>query len=229
MLIEVRGVGPTLRGELVQPIDLRQTDRRMEVAHAEVEAEHVVVIAPLHAVATDHAAALGEHIRICSDHPAFAGHHVLGGVKAETAGAKTAHPAAAVRRADRLRRVLDHRQAVPLRSGQDGVHIAGITVEMHRHDGFSSRSDGRRDELRVDVERGLVDIDEDGPSAGIDDAVDRGLESERRGDDLVTGADAVSQQGGMEGGRTVGSGHRELRAGGCGEFLLKPRGTWALH
>src|SRR2546429_4801368 len=43
--------------------------------------------------------------------------------------------------ADRLCRVLDHRQAVSIRDREESVHIANAAVQMHWQDCFGSTSD----------------------------------------------------------------------------------------
>jgi hypothetical protein len=96
----------------VDPLDLCQPNRRMEIGHAKVEAKHLVVIAPGHTVIAQQTALFSQLVVVRRDHAAFNGHHVFRGVEAEDAGAEAAGGPSPVSRANRLAGVLDDDQPV---------------------------------------------------------------------------------------------------------------------
>ena len=73
----------------------------------------------------------------------------------------------------------------------------------------------------VDGEVALVDVHEDRPRAGVEDAVRAGDEGERDGDHLVAGPDPVAEQGEVQRRRAGAGGHRVRDADEGGEVLLE--------
>ena len=120
------------------------------------------MVAAVGAVVAEGDGALGKGVVIGDKGTAFAdGAEVLGGVKAEGAdGGEVADLGAANGGAVGLRGVLDDTDAVP----EDGVHVAGMTVEVDGDDGFGFRSDGGGEPGGVEEEGGEVQ----GGGAAID-------------------------------------------------------------
>ncbi len=85
--------------------------------------------------------------------------------------------------AERLRGVLDHRQAEAAEVGR------GAAEEMHRHDRLRALGDPALDVGGVEVERHRVDLREDRGGATARDRLGGRVERERRADHLVAGAD----------------------------------------
>jgi len=92
---------------------------------------------------------------------------VLAGIKAEARGvSEGAHALSAPRRAVCLGGILDHFQIVPASDLENGIHVAGLAVEMHGNDGARVRGNSGFDLFRIDDERVFLDIEEDGLGAG---------------------------------------------------------------
>jgi hypothetical protein len=100
---------------------------------------------------------------------------------------------ALVFRAVRLGGVLDQRQFVFAANRQDRIEVERMAVKMHRHDGLGARRDGAFDQLRVEIEGGVVNVHKDRLRADVGNRPARGDEREGRGDDFIAGADAEQQ------------------------------------
>ena len=108
--------------------------------------------------------------------------------------ADAAHRLVAILRAERMRRVFDHPQVVPLGDLHDGRHVARLAGKMHRDDGFGARRDRRLYPLRIDVQRVGLHVDEDRRRPDVHDDVDGRGKREGRGDHLVTGSDTDGKE-----------------------------------
>ena len=96
-----------------------------------------------------------------------------------------------VGRAEALRRILDHGNvAAPRGDGADLVHVGGLAVQAHRHDGAGAIGDRRIEQRRVHVGGVGLDVDEHRLGADQRDDFGGGDESERRGHDFIAGPDA---------------------------------------
>ena len=95
---------------------------------------------------------------------------------------------ALVARAERLARVLDEREPVPVADRAQLVELARIAVDVDRDDRLRPRRDRRLDRRRVEVERPRVDVREDRRRALVHRAVRRRDERVRRRDHLVARA-----------------------------------------
>ncbi len=95
-----------------------------------------------------------------------------------------------VRGADRLRRVLDHRDAGARRLVENRIHVGAQAEQMHRHDRLRPRRDRSRERRRIDVERRRIDVDQHRPRADADNAARRREERIGGRDHLVAGTDA---------------------------------------
>jgi hypothetical protein len=89
-------------------------------------------------------------------------------------------------RAERLRGVLDDRDPERRQFRQR----RRAPEQVDRHDRARPGRDSRRDVLGVEIQRRAVDFREDGCRASPSDRLGGGVESERRADHLVAGADS---------------------------------------
>lgn len=69
----------------------------------------------------------------------------------------------------------------------DGVHIAGVSIEVDEHDGFGALGDGGFYFVGVYIEIEGIDIDEDGCCADVGDGPGGCGEGEGGGNDFVAG------------------------------------------
>src|SRR5439155_20578315 len=85
---------------------------------------------------------------------ALAGRELLVRIEAEDTGrAVRADRAALVLGSERLRRVLDQHQCMPLADRPQLVELAGIAEHIDRHESFRPRRDGRLDRRRIELQR----------------------------------------------------------------------------
>ena len=97
---------------------------------------------------------------------------------------------AVLRRAEALRRVVDHGQPVAGRDRVDRCKVSALTIQRHRHDGPRTRRDGRLEERRIEVPGPPVDVYEHRRRPGERDHFARCDERERRRDHLVATTNA---------------------------------------
>src|SRR6185437_2119959 len=142
-------------------LEMQKTESRAELAHlavdagrhdrdfvGETEVFEIIDALPGFLIGTDDGTAFesGEHFR---------------GMKAQYRQIAVGQYAAAMASyAERVCGVVNHLEAVGVRDGADAIHVAGMTVAMHRHDGGRLRSYGRFDLVGVQIERFRVDVDE---------------------------------------------------------------------
>src|SRR6266480_2076740 len=81
---------------------------------------------------------------------------------------------------------------------EDGIDVERLAVQMHGHDGFGAGRDGALDQFWIEIERGVVDVDEHWRGADVRDGPARGDEGLGRGDDFVALADVEEQERDME-------------------------------
>jgi hypothetical protein len=150
------------------------------------------------------------------------GPEILGWIEREPRNPRdVADGAALVLRGVGLARILDHDELVAGRDVHDRIEIGGVTVEVNRQDAARLRSDEALDALGVEVHRHGVHVTEDGDGAETRDRESRERRGHRRGDDLVTGADATGFEGEDESVGSVRDGDRVLHSHVGGEFLLE--------
>ena len=93
-----------------------------------------------------------------------------------------------------MRCILDDFQIVGARDVEDAIHVAGVAGEVHRQDRADALVRAALEHLldagRVDVEGAGIDINEHRARAEIAENLGGRGEGERRGDNLVAGADA---------------------------------------
>ncbi|HYK99119.1 MAG TPA: aminotransferase class I/II-fold pyridoxal phosphate-dependent enzyme [Candidatus Acidoferrales bacterium] len=214
LLVVPRGLLAADAEQLVELAELHEADRRLDVGHAVVESElvvllddHAVGLVPLevrhaHAVRAQLARAVGDRVVLGRDHDALAGRDDLARVEREHGLVRVRpDPPPLVRLADRGRGVLDHVEAVLLRDRVDGVDVACEADLVDGHDRLGALGDALLDVVRVDVEGARVDLAEDDLGAGVQHRVRRRDEGERRHDDLVTRADARGREREVQAGR----------------------------
>ena len=182
---------------VVEALELRGRERGLDRVQLRVPAEQVRDVVAL-AARLDHLAELAHHrhllgeLRVVRRHePALAaGGEVLRHLEAERG--RVAEPAdrpAAVRRAVRLRRVLDDREPAPVGDPEDRLHRRREPVQMDGEDGGRPRRDPGLDLARVDRERVRVDVGEDGRRELVQRREPARDEAERRDDHLVARPD----------------------------------------
>ena len=122
-----------------------------------------------------------------------------------------------------LARVLDDGDPVALRRAQDRIEIGRPAVEVHRHDRPGATRHGARDELRIDVAGGRVDVHEHGPGARVGDRLGRRDEGVGGRDHLVALTDAGREQGEVERARPRVEADAVLRLAVDGKLPLERR------
>ena len=124
--------------------------------------------------------------------------------------------------ADRVRRVLDHGEAVSLREREHLVDRAREAAVVQRADRLRPRRDRRLEVGRVEVELAVADdVAEHRLGAGLPDGVRRGDERQRRCDHLGAMADAEGDERQLESGRAVRDRDRMSAADRVGELRLE--------
>ena len=123
--------------------------------------------------------------------------------------------------AQRLARVVDQPQPVPLGDRAQLVELAGVAEHVDDDDPLRALGDRRLDRSRVEIERLRVDVREDRHAALEDEAVRRRDERDRRRDHLVPGLDARDVAEHVQPGRPTRNRGRVRRADALGEQLLE--------
>ena len=155
------------------------------------------------------------------EHAALAGGEVLGGVErerdevgeVESRLGRSDHPSVD-ESGQRVRGVLDHRQAVAACDVVDGLHVSRVAVQVDGHDRLHARRalDGGLYLLGVDVEGVGLDVDEHRFGELMLDDVDRRGERHRGADHGVAFADAQDGERHM---KRRGGGVERERGGGA--------------
>ena len=155
---------------LVEPLELRDADRRGDVGEAVVVAEPRVLepSAPCPHVpgcerllSRRHCSSVGR-----DDDAALAGRDLLVRVEGEDGEvAVRAERPALVLRAERFARVLDEDEAVAVGDGQQLVELAGVAEDVDGDDRARAVGDSSLDGSRIEVQRVRVDVGEDGRGA----------------------------------------------------------------
>ena len=122
-----------------------------------------------------------------------------------------------LRRAERLRRVLEHGDA----ELDERPHVERPAEEVDRDDRPRPVGDLRGRVLEVEVERGGVDVGEDRGRAAPRDRLGRRVEGEGGADHLVAGPDAERVERDHQRVGAVGDADRPLHAERSGGLLLE--------
>ncbi len=197
-------------------LKLCEDDGALKGVHAPTHTNASVHIALALAVHADLAHCLGQGVVVGEDGTAVAvAAQGLAGEKAGAPdGAEVAALAAFVGGTKALGGVFNDGQvAVFGRDGVDGVHVGGLAVQAHRHDGFGSGCDGRFNQVGVDVAGVGLHVHEDGLGAQEHDHLGRGHEGKRRGDDFIARPNAQRYQ----------AHEQSLGTAGAGDAVLGPR------
>ena len=222
-VVVTRRSRPALLGPLFEMRQLGAQDRRLQRIQPRAPAQlHVLVLADP-AVVAQPADARQQRGIAPGDHAAVAvAAQVLAGIEAEARQIAQAAAAPAVMLGRvRLRRVLDHPQAVPPGDGQDRVHVGRLAVEMHRHDGPRARRDRRLDLGRIQVVGIGRNVDKHRRRAGLVDRLGGRVEGERGCDHLIARADAARQERQVQRRSARSDPDRGLGADKAGESLLE--------
>src|SRR5438876_618042 len=139
----------------------------MDIGHAEVVAEHLVVVAHTHAMGAQQTGSLGYAIVVGGDDAALAGGDVLGGVEGEAARAPATGSPAVLLGSVRLGCVLNDDEAMAVGYLLDTRHLGGVAVQVDGHDGSGARRDSGLYLVHIHIEAGRVDVNEDGRRAGV--------------------------------------------------------------
>ena len=208
---------------LVEKAQLDAQDRRLNLVHARVEAELLVVVALFRAVVAKQAQPARQLGIGGGDRTALAvGAQILGEVEAEAAEVPDGSGAAApVFSAVRLGGVLDDDQVMPRGDLHDRVHIGHLAVQVHGQDGSGARGDPRLDLADVHQIGARIDIDEDRRRADHDDRFGSGEEGVRNRDDLIARTDPGRPQGQMQRVRPVGDGDAVSDVAVRGELVFE--------
>ena len=193
-----------------------QNDGALQGVHAAAHAHAGVHVALALAMYANFAHGLGQGIVVGEDGAAVAvATQWLTGEEAGTPdGAEVAALAAFVGGAEALGCVFNNGQvAVFGCNGVDGIHIGGLAVQTHRHDGFGTGGDGRFNQVGIDVAGVGLHVHEHGLGAQEHDHLGRGHKGKRRGDDFITWANAQRHQ----------AHEQSLGAAGAGDAVLGTR------
>jgi hypothetical protein len=174
----------------LKSFELGQDDGALQCVHAPAHTHAGVYIALALAMHANFAHGLGQVVVVGEDGTtvAIAAQGLAREETGATDGAEVAALAPLVGGAEALCSVFDHRQvAVFGGNGVDGVHVCGLAVQAHRHDGLGFDRDLGLNQTCVDVARVGFDVHKHGLGAEQHDYLGRGHKSKGRGDDLVTG------------------------------------------
>ena len=155
------------------------------------------------------------------EHPAATGRDQLVAVEAEAADppdrpdVASIERSADVRRPERLRRVLDDRDAVAVGGREDrldGGRVAEEVDDLDRgrlpHPEPGAAVELLDDGARIEVQRLRLRVDEDRRRADVDDRVDGGDEGQARDEDVVARPDVEDPEREMDRRRAAGAGDR---------------------
>ena len=125
---------------------------------------------------------------------------VLGRIEGEGRRmAQRADPSSPVLSAVGLAGILNHPETVPSGDFQNGVHVGGLSVEMHRDDCLGLGVDGPFQPFDVQIKRQGIDVDQNGSGTGIGNGQGSGDKSVCGRDHLIALPDVVSSQGQFQG------------------------------
>src|SRR5213595_1998043 len=241
----VPGVFLTTGRPPVQMLELDEQDGGLQLVEPEVAADDEMVIPGLAAVDSQDFQALRQREIVGHAHARVAERaQVLR--RKEGGAADVADPAGATRarifRADGLRRVLDHLEAVPSCQLHERVHLGHLAEQMDGHERLDTAPGGpvdqtagphlalARDELRDargrEVVRRRIDVSEERTRAQARDGAGGGEEAERGRDDLVAGSDLERHEGREEGVGPRREADAVPAAGVLGDALLELGHAW---
>ena len=209
----------------VEVFEFDSENAALNAFHAVIVADFVVVIADGGAVFAQGSSAGGLGGVVHDERTAFATcAKVLAGIEAESGHeAEGACDLAVVFRAVGLGRVFDQGDIVFLTNRKQRVHIAGVAVEMNRHEGFGARGDGLFDALGVDAAGLVVDININRTGTDVGNGPACGNKGLGRGNNFIARTDVKNAQSDMERGGAAVKTDSVLCAAESGEVFLKLR------
>ena len=211
---------------VVEPFQLRDADRRMNIGEPVVEAQArmhqpgAVVRAPL----VDQALQMpGKVAVVGQDDPAFGRCHLLVGVEREDRRVpeRAIRPSVVVA-TDRLAGVLDDGQPVTVGDVNQRRQLGRVAEDVDDLDGLGARRDRGLDRGRVHIERLGIDLDEHRRRAGEQNRVGRRHKRERWHDDLVPRTQAQRVETRVQAGGAAGAGHGVGDSRAFGPVMLEP-------
>jgi len=219
--IVVLSGGPAAPGIVgVEKGELEPQDGGLQLVGAHVVADQSVFVLAHVAVMAKQLHTLEGSLVFGGDEAGFTeGPEVLGEVEAESGGVgEAAGFAAFVGRAVGLGSVFDDLESVLAGDAEDGVHVGGLAVDVHRYDGRGLAGDSGFDPVRVDTVGLGVDVHHDGNAAGVNDGLDGGEEGVGWDDDLEAGLEGKSLEGERDGVGAGGTGQAVIGLTVLGEF-----------
>lgn len=165
--------------EVINSLQLRTTDGRLDVAHLVLESNplrpELPGFPPGSAVVGQREHLLVELGVIGDEHPTFSRGQRLGAMKGKDAEtAQAAGPPAMPLGTNRFSGVFDDRDAVALTDVEQPIHGAEIAIKMNRHNGLGSRGDAGFHLSRVQAPGIGKNVDEHRLSPEVDDRSCRG-------------------------------------------------------
>lgn len=193
-------------GPVVEAVELRAKERRLDFGHPAGVADFVVVVAfAAHTVDAEAEGATFDLVVVGENHSAIAGGaEVFGDIEAKAGGeSEVAGVDPVLVGIDDLGGVLEHQKVVLLRDFVECLHVGELAEEVDRHDGSGPRRDGGSDFFGVEVIGDRVDVRKDGDGSKL--GHDFGSRDKGKGgdDDFVARLDAAGLEHDAEG---VGSG-----------------------
>ena len=126
------------------------------------------------------------------DGPAFEGVEYLGGMKTQHRKVAMLQDTAAMAlHPESVCSIVDDPQVVVVRNLLDGIHVTGVTITMHRHDGCGLRCDRCLDSGRVKIQGRRIDVDKYRLDPVPQHRVRGGDKRVRRGDHLAGNAQSL--------------------------------------
>src|ERR1700681_2068537 len=227
-LVIILGVRAPPRSQSGKLPQLSQADRGLDFGHAEVVGNSLMQVRPNAVGLVAQTGTLLGNQRIVRDHhAAFARGEILRGIERIDSRAKGAEGATTYRRSNRLAGVLDQDKPVVAREPNESVEVAGVAMEVYRHDRPGPGPNHSYGGIRIEIER-VVYIGENRTSAGMDNRVCRGNERQWARDDLVVWTDAMGKKRQVKCGTTVGRGDGEPGSHRHGKGIFKSLHAYAL-
>lgn len=172
-------------------------DGRLYRVKATVVADCIIVVLGARAIIAQHTYASCQRFVIGRDCTAVTeAPQVLAGVEAPSNGmTMSAYAAPAIDGSVRLRRILEHEQAMAVGNTHKRIEVGWLAIQVHGNNALGLGRDSGRYLLRVNVEAALGRLDRNWRCAALAHREPRGDECVTRHDDLVTGSDIQCQQG----------------------------------
>src|SRR4051812_9533250 len=187
---------------------LGQADRRLDVGHAVVVADHRKPVAPLrvHALTAIEPQLGGQRVVVGRHHAAFTSRHNLVAEEAEAgAVAQRTDPLAVDLGSPRLGRILQNPEAVLASHGRQPGHLCGMSIQVDWDDPARAGRDLLLDAIRIDIHRLSTDIHQNGGGTAIAHGVGSGDVGDGRDNDFVAGLQVQRHERQMErGGAVIG-------------------------